>query len=159
MLPHGPATLADVAARAGVSLATASRALNGSVNRQVRKELQERVHRAARELDYSPNAQAQAMARGRTATLGLVVHDIADPYFSAIASGVIEAAAAHGLLVTIPTPSSATSSCCTRNARRSSCSPARGWTIPRCSTRCAPPSGPSPGAAAGSPASGRTSWG
>jgi len=101
MLSDGPATLADVAARAGVSLATASRALNGSANRQVREELRERVQRAAQELDYSPNAQAQAMARGRTATLGLVVHDIADPYFSAIASGVIEAAAVHGLLVTV----------------------------------------------------------
>jgi LacI family transcriptional regulator len=101
MLPNGLATLADVAARAGVSLATASRALNGSANRQVREELRQRVLRAARELDYSPNAQAQAMARGRTATLGLVVHDIADPYFSAIAAGVIESAAAHGLLVTV----------------------------------------------------------
>ncbi|MGI5128247.1 LacI family DNA-binding transcriptional regulator [Pseudonocardia sp. CA-107938] len=101
MRSSGPATLADVAARAGVSLATASRALNGSANRQVREELRERVRRAAEELDYSPNAQAQAMARGRTATLGLVVHDIADPYFSAIAAGVISAAAAHGLLVTV----------------------------------------------------------
>lgn len=98
---QGVATLAAVAARAGVSLATASRALNGSANRQVRAELRERVHRAAAELDYSPNAQAQAMARGRTATLGLVVHDIADPYFSAIAAGVIEAATARGLLVTV----------------------------------------------------------
>ena len=95
------ATLSDVARRAGVSLATASRALNGSANRQVRAALRDRVLAAATELDYSPNAPAQAMARGRTATLGLIVHDIADPYFSSIASGVIEAAAARGLLVTV----------------------------------------------------------
>jgi LacI family transcriptional regulator len=95
------ATLADVARRAGVSLATASRALNGSATRQVGEELRARVQEAAADLDYSPNAQAQAMARGTTATLGLVVHDIADPYFSTIAAGVIEAAAARGLLVTV----------------------------------------------------------
>jgi LacI family transcriptional regulator len=95
------ATLADVARRAGVSLATASRALNGSATRQVGEALRARVQQAAADLDYSPNAQAQAMARGTTATLGLVVHDIADPYFAAIAAGVIEAAADRGLLVTV----------------------------------------------------------
>ena len=38
---------------------------------------------AAEKLSYSPDANAQAMARGHTTTLGLIVHDIADPYFSA----------------------------------------------------------------------------
>jgi LacI family transcriptional regulator len=95
------ATLADVARRAGVSLATASRAFNGSATRQVGESLRTRVHQAAAELDYSPNAQAQAMARGSTATLGLVVHDIADPYFASIAAGVTAAAAARGLLVSV----------------------------------------------------------
>jgi LacI family transcriptional regulator len=97
----GTATLADVALRAGVSLATASRAFNGSATRQVSETLRARVHQAAAELDYSPNAQAQAMARGSTATLGLIVHDIADPYFASIAAGVIAAAAARGLLVSV----------------------------------------------------------
>ncbi|WP_037348251.1 LacI family DNA-binding transcriptional regulator [Sciscionella sediminilitoris] len=97
----GTATLGDVATRAGVSLATASRALNGSGTRQVGDDLRTRVLAAAAELDYSPNAQAQAMARGNTATLGLVVHDIADPYFSSIAAGVIAAAGTRGLLVTV----------------------------------------------------------
>ncbi|MCE0764156.1 LacI family transcriptional regulator [Pseudonocardia kujensis] len=96
----GAATLADVAERAGVSLATASRVLNGST-RQVGEALRARVLAAATQLDYSPNAQAQAMARGNTATLGLVVHDIADPYFSSIAAGVIDAAEARGMLVTV----------------------------------------------------------
>lgn len=99
--PSSHATLSDVARRAGVSLATASRALNGSATRQVGEALRARVRQAAAELDYSPNAQAQAMARGTTATLGLVVHDIADPYFATIAAGVIEAAAARGLLVSV----------------------------------------------------------
>ena len=95
------ATLSDVAREAGVSLATASRAINGSTNRSVREDLRERVLAAAAKLDYSPNANAQAMARGRTATLGLIVHDIADPFFSTIAAGVTEAADAAGLAVTL----------------------------------------------------------
>src|ERR671919_2880199 len=74
-------TLLDVAKAAGVSLATASRALNGST-RRVRPDLQERVLAAADALHYSANAQAQAMARGRTDIVGLVLSDVADPYFS-----------------------------------------------------------------------------
>lgn len=96
-------TLSDVARSAGVSLATASRAINGSSDRSVRPELAERVLRAARDLGYVPDATAQAMARGHTTTLGLLVHDIADPYFSAIAAGVIRTAEAAGLQVTLTT--------------------------------------------------------
>lgn len=94
-------TLSDVAREAGVSLATASRALNGSANRTVGAELRERVQAAAVRLRYSPDGIAQAMARGRTTSLGLVVHDIADPYFAAIATGVAEAADEAGLTLTL----------------------------------------------------------
>ncbi len=94
------ATLLDVAKRAGVSLATASRVVNGST-RKVREELRAQVLAAAAELNYSANAQAQAMARGRTNVVGLIVHDIADPYFSSIAAGVMRAAEDQHLLVTI----------------------------------------------------------
>ncbi len=97
----GQVTLAQVARAAGVSLATASRALNGSPGRTVGPELAARVISAATALGYSVNANAQAMARGTTTTVGLVVHDIADPYAAAIASGVMAAAAEHGLIVTI----------------------------------------------------------
>ncbi|WP_245701285.1 LacI family DNA-binding transcriptional regulator [Sanguibacter gelidistatuariae] len=94
-------TLSDVAREAGVSLATASRAINGSSNRTVRPELRDKVLAAAHRLRYSPDANAQAMARGRTTALGLVVHDIADPYFSMIVSGVTAAAERAGLMVTL----------------------------------------------------------
>lgn len=97
----GAVTLSDVARAAGVSLATASRAINGSANRAVGSELREKVLVTAERLGYSPNAHAQAMARGQTATLGLIVHDIADPYFSAIAAGVTEAADEAKLVVTL----------------------------------------------------------
>lgn len=93
-------TLAEVAAHAGVSLATASRALNGST-RRVNPELQERVLVSARILGYSANVQAQAVARGTSNVVALVVGDIADPYFAAIASGVVRAADERGLIVTI----------------------------------------------------------
>lgn len=83
--------LQDVAARAGVSLATASRVINGS-SRVPGEGVADRVRTAARELGYVPNAQAQALARAATGLLGLIVHDIADPYFSSIARGVQTAA-------------------------------------------------------------------
>lgn len=96
------ATLADVAKHAGVSLATASRALNGST-RTVNPELKARVEASALELHYTANVQAQAVARGASRTVALVLGDIADPYFSAIAAGVVDAAARHRLVVTMST--------------------------------------------------------
>lgn len=96
-------TLSDVARRAGVSLATASRALNGAPGRQVRPELRDRVVRAARELAYQPHAAAQTMARGQANSLGLLVNDITDPFFAAVAAGVTAAAARQGCIVTLAT--------------------------------------------------------
>lgn len=97
-------TLGDVARHAGVSLATASRVLNGSA-RRVNEDLRELVLASAAELGYTANVHAQAVARGTSSTVGLVVHDIADPYFSAIASGVMGVADARGLIVTLGTTS------------------------------------------------------
>ncbi len=96
----GMVTLSDVAREAGVSLATASRSINGSSHR-VSQELRDKVLAAASRLNYTANAQAQAMARGHTSVVGLVVHDIADPYFSSIAAGVMRAAEDNRLLVTV----------------------------------------------------------
>ena len=79
--------LSQVAREAGVSLATASRVLNGS-DRRPAEHIAERVRDAAESLGYVANAQAQALARSTTGLVGLVVHDIADPYFSSIAKGV-----------------------------------------------------------------------
>lgn len=95
---RAPVTLLDVARRAGVSVATASRVLNGG-DRVPRPELQDRVREAAAVLGYTPNAQAQALAKSSTNVVGLLVHDIEDPYFAAIANGVMRAADERGLLV------------------------------------------------------------
>ncbi|GAA1489286.1 LacI family DNA-binding transcriptional regulator [Brachybacterium sacelli] len=79
--------LSDVAQDAGVSLATASRVLNGST-RVPGKAVAEKVEASALKLGYVPNAQAQALARSRSGLIGLVVHDIVDPYFATIAREV-----------------------------------------------------------------------
>jgi LacI family transcriptional regulator len=91
-------TLQDVADRAGVSITTASRVVNDGT-RRVGAQLAQRVHRAAAELGYTANLQARAVATGRSSMVGVVVHDIADPYFSSIAAGLIEVASRSELLV------------------------------------------------------------
>ncbi|NRQ31008.1 LacI family DNA-binding transcriptional regulator [Nonomuraea sp. NN258] len=95
-------TLEDVAKQAGVSLATASRVLNGST-RQVGAALRSRVERAADELGYRANIAAQTLARGAANVIGIVVHDLTDPYFAALADGAMRAAATEKLLVMVGT--------------------------------------------------------
>jgi LacI family transcriptional regulator len=97
-------TLSEVARLAGVSLATASRVLNGS-SRKPAEDIAERVREAADKLGYVPNAQAQALAKSSSGLIGLVVHDIADPYFSAIARGVQEAARQQNRMVLLASTS------------------------------------------------------
>ena len=82
-------TLYEVARHAGVSLATASRVLNGS-SRRPGDAISERVKASAAELGYIANAQAQGLAKKNSGILGLILHDISDPYFSTIARGVQE---------------------------------------------------------------------
>ncbi len=93
-------TLQDVAAAAGVSLATASRSLHHGT-RAPRPELREKVLRAAADLGYTSNGPAQALARSTTPVVGLIVHDITDPYFAALAIGAMRVAHDHGLLVLV----------------------------------------------------------
>ncbi|MCU1531193.1 MAG: transcriptional regulator, LacI family [Arthrobacter sp.] len=95
-------TLAEVARLAGVSPATASRVLNGS-DRRPGRDIAERVRQAAASLGYVPNAQAQGLAKSNSGLIGLIVHDIADPYFAAIARGVQAAAREQGKMVLLAT--------------------------------------------------------
>lgn len=92
--------LVDVARAAGVSLSTASRVLGGSRDR-VTPGLRDRVLAAADALNYVPNAPARALARATTPTLGLLVHDVGDPYFTEIARGVLRIADDADLMVMI----------------------------------------------------------
>lgn len=95
-----PATLLDVARRAGVSQPTASRVLNGS-DRKVAEAYRVSVLQAAEELGYTANRSAQAVARGRSHTIALVISGISDPYFSAMADTVMKEAERFGLRVSI----------------------------------------------------------
>jgi len=99
--PSTQPTLQQVADAAGVSLATASRVLHGSGGRTVREELRARVVAEAGRLRYVSHAPAQALARATTSIVGLIVHDIADPYFAAIAAGAMRAAREHDLMVMV----------------------------------------------------------
>ncbi|MFY1696131.1 MULTISPECIES: LacI family DNA-binding transcriptional regulator [unclassified Solwaraspora] len=94
------ATLADVAKRAGVSPATASRIINGS-SKPVTEALRERVLAAVEELQYVPNAHAQSLARAHRSAVGVIVHDVSDPYFAEITRGLQRVATEHGRLVII----------------------------------------------------------
>ncbi|MCI4065765.1 LacI family transcriptional regulator [Micromonospora sp. R77] len=94
------ATLADVARRAGVSPATASRVINGS-SKPVAGELRERVLRAVADLRYVPNAHAQLLARPQRSVVGVVVHDVSDPYFAELTRGLQRVATEHGRLAII----------------------------------------------------------
>jgi LacI family transcriptional regulator, galactose operon repressor len=91
--------LYDVARLAGVSTSTASRVLAGS--RPVRPEVRKRVLESAAALDYSTNLHARALARSHDASIGVVVHDVNDPYFSEIVRGVLEGAEASNQWVFI----------------------------------------------------------
>jgi LacI family transcriptional regulator, galactose operon repressor len=94
------ATLADVGRLAGVSPATASRVLNGTGTR-VAETLRARVVEAAEQLDYVPNAHAQALMRRDSRTVGVLAFDVANPYFTEITSAIFAVANETGRLVTI----------------------------------------------------------
>lgn len=92
------ATIKDVAARAGVSLGTVSNVLSGLPS--VSPDLRRRVERAIRDLGYRPNQIARSLKTKQTRTLGLVVSDITNPFFSEMARGAETAALQAGYLVT-----------------------------------------------------------
>ncbi|MGV4980940.1 LacI family DNA-binding transcriptional regulator [Streptomyces sp. NRAIS4] len=82
-------TINDVAQAAGVSPATVSRVLNGG---RVTAERAERVRRAAAELGFAPNRVARSLRTQRSSLIGLIIPDIENPFFTALARGVEDAA-------------------------------------------------------------------
>ena len=91
------ATIKDVAALAGVSAATVSRVLDDRP--EISSETKERVRSACAQLGYVPNAAARGLSGHATHTIGLVLPDISNPYFSGMATAIEETAAAHGCRV------------------------------------------------------------
>jgi LacI family transcriptional regulator, galactose operon repressor len=89
--------IADVAALARVSPATVSRVLNGALT--VNTNLRARVQDAVASLDYRPDRIARSLRRGAASTVGLIVSDIENPFFTAVVRGVEQVAGQAGLLV------------------------------------------------------------
>jgi LacI family transcriptional regulator len=90
----------DVAKRAGVSLKTVSRVVNHEP--RVEHQTRARVEAAIKELGFQPNGLASGLRRGQASlTLGLVIEDISNPFYSQIARGVEEVADEHHYMVVI----------------------------------------------------------
>lgn len=87
--PHRAVTLRDVARLAGVSIATASKALNGQP--QVRAETRARVRTAAEQLSFSPNTLAQGLITQRSGTVGLLTSDLEGRFSIPILMGAEDA--------------------------------------------------------------------
>jgi LacI family transcriptional regulator len=93
------ATLADVAARAGVGKATVSRVINGA--RKVSPETLERVNEAIRELGFQPSQAARSLKGATTKTVGIVLPRIGDPFFASCAEAAQAVVRSHGYLLTV----------------------------------------------------------
>jgi LacI family transcriptional regulator, galactose operon repressor len=89
-------TLFDVARRAGVHQATASRALNPSSRHLVNSVTAERVLNAARELGYVPNGIARGLRTSQSHTVGVIIPDLMDPLFPPIVRGIEDVLAEEG---------------------------------------------------------------
>lgn len=90
-------TMKDVAARAGVGLKTVSRVVNGEAG--VSPDTERRVQESIAALGFRRNDSARILRKGRTASIGLVLEDLADPFYAPLSRAVEEVARAHGALL------------------------------------------------------------
>ena len=79
-------TIYDVAREAKVSMATVSRVLNGNPN--VKPETRKKVKEVIKRLNYRPNAVARGLASKKTTTVGVIIPDISNLYYSSLARGL-----------------------------------------------------------------------
>jgi LacI family repressor for deo operon, udp, cdd, tsx, nupC, and nupG len=96
-------SIKDIARAADVSHSTVSRALSDSP--LVSAETKARIQRLAREMGYSPDAQARSLVMGRTQTLGVVVTTIADPFIAEVVQAIEITAYEHGYSVILASSS------------------------------------------------------
>ncbi|MBS3765502.1 LacI family DNA-binding transcriptional regulator, partial [Candidatus Bipolaricaulota bacterium] len=92
-------TMEDIAERAGVSINTVSRALNDKPD--INDQTKEEILQLADELNYQPNRFAQGLRSSKTSTLGVIVADIMNPFFSALLKGVEKAAREEGYSIIV----------------------------------------------------------
>src|ERR1700752_3288771 len=88
------ASISDVARESRVSVFTVSAVVNNKSH--VGKGLRERVEAAIRKLNYRPNLIARSLAKQRTHTIGMIVPEIANPFFPMVVRGAEDAAQKHG---------------------------------------------------------------
>lgn len=88
------ATIKDIALKAGVSTATVSHVINQT--RFVSEKLKETVHNAIRELNYHPNAIARSLVLKQTQTIGVIITDILNPFYTAVVRGIEDATSRKG---------------------------------------------------------------
>ena len=93
------ATILDVAAAAGVSRQTVTRAMNDMAG--ISAGTRERVQKHAAEMGYSPSRFAKGLVQGARISVGLAIPDLTNPYFPAFASSVVEAATERGWNVVV----------------------------------------------------------
>src|ERR1700756_3848500 len=92
-----PVSIREVAAHAGVSVATVSNVLNRP--EIVAQQTRDRVNASIRQLGFVRNESARQLRAGRSRTIGLVVLDVANPFFTDLARGVEDEASKAGLVV------------------------------------------------------------
>ena len=95
--PGRPVTLRDVARAAGVSVATASKALNGQG--RMADETRERIRQAAKALGFRPNGLAQSLSRQRSFTVGLLTNDTYGRFTLPVMAGISDALVDNGVSV------------------------------------------------------------
>lgn len=88
-------TIKDISREAGVSIASVSKVLNGNYL-NVSVETKNKILRIAKELNYRPNRLARGLVSNRTNIIGLIVPDIANPFFAELAKGVEDHAFSFG---------------------------------------------------------------
>ncbi|WP_086429442.1 LacI family DNA-binding transcriptional regulator [Staphylococcus cornubiensis] len=93
------ATIKEVAALAGVSVATVSRAMNQSG--YVKAATREKIEAAIQQLDYAPNEVARTLNMKQSKVLGLLLPDMSNPFFTHVARGVEDTAMARGYHIMI----------------------------------------------------------
>src|SRR5580700_3491523 len=100
-MPDPAVTLRDVAMRAGVHPATASRALNPETRLLVSEETARRISDAAQLLGYRPNAVARSLRTRRSHTIGVLIPDLNNPLFPPMVRGLEDRLAADGYVALI----------------------------------------------------------
>ncbi|MDU0479094.1 LacI family DNA-binding transcriptional regulator [Staphylococcus chromogenes] len=93
-MPYNAATLKDVAALAGVSVSTASRALAHSS--RISEKTRDRVSKAAASLNYRPNIQARGLRNQKSNIIGLAIPSLVNPYFASMAAAIQDQATSYG---------------------------------------------------------------